>query len=77
VLELEPTEAESLPFARLEAPVPALAEVDARLRREGLERTLDAVDRALLRRAGLIDTEIRRLRGIWHRLADRRRARRH
>ncbi len=57
VLELEPTEAESLPFPRLDAgaaaELPAVEELDARLRRDGLETTLDTVDRALLRPLGL------------------------
>jgi adenine-specific DNA methylase len=81
VLELEPTEAESLPFPRLDAgaaaQLPAVEELDKRLRRAGLEAVLDEVDRTLLRPLGLSDGDIALLRGIWRRLAARRRGRRH
>jgi hypothetical protein len=81
VLELEPTEAESLPLpphdGAAAARVPAVEELDGRLRRHGPEAVLDEVDRTLLRSLGLADGDVALLRGIWRRLAARRRARRH
>jgi hypothetical protein len=81
VLELEPTEAESLPFPWLDAgaaaDLPAVEELDGRLRRDGLEAVLDEVDRTLLRPVGLSEADLALLRGIWRRLAARRRGRRH
>jgi adenine-specific DNA methylase len=74
VLELEPSEAESLPF-----PYPTsdlcLEELDAIARRHGSERVLDHVDSVVLRSAGLDASHIDRLRSIWRKLSTRRAAR--
>ena len=71
VLELEPTEAESLPF-----PVPRTKiDIDALnwlARQESTERVLDWVDGAVLEPAGLTRSEIKTLRNIWHKLFTRR-----
>ena len=77
VLELEPREAEALPF-----PDPSgltaddVREVDALLRGGELLAALDYVDeRLLIARAGLDVELVTRLRGVWMRLRDRRLAR--
>ncbi|MEX2647251.1 MAG: class I SAM-dependent methyltransferase [Gaiellaceae bacterium] len=71
VLELEPTEAEALPYPK---PDPSLSveSVDHLVRRHGTRRALDEVDDALLRGAGLRKSDIRALRTIWERLSARR-----
>ncbi len=77
VLELEPREAEALPF-----PDPSgltaddVREVDALLRGGELLAALDYVDeRLLIAGAGLDEELVTRLRGVWMRLRDRRLAR--
>lgn len=76
VLELEPSEAEALPLPP-PAPLPlSLDEADGYFRRYGLVATLDLVDRLTLGAAGLSRREIAALRGVWQKLAGRRRARR-
>jgi adenine-specific DNA-methyltransferase len=74
VLELEPTEAESLPYPHLD---PALSpdELDALARLHGPGRVLDEVDAHLLRSAGLSKSDLRALRGIWEKLLARRMSR--
>ena len=75
VLELEPSEAESLPF-----PYPtndlSLDELDALTRARRTEDVLDRVDSVVLRSAGLDPSEVTRLRAIWRKLSARRVARR-
>jgi len=75
VLELEPSEAESLPFPRLTADLP-FDEIDGLIRQRRTEDALDLVDRVVLRAAGLGSTEIDTLRGIWKKLSGRRVSRR-
>jgi len=77
VLELEPTEAEGLPFPRYDPTAPALPveKLDSLIRREGVESALPEVDRLVLKTAGLSDQEIVTLRVIWRKLSDRRRGR--
>lgn len=76
VLELEPSEAEGLPF-----PTPASVSLDvdgldALARRRNLEETLDMVDHQTLRPSGLSANDILALRGIWRKLVQRRMNRR-
>lgn len=74
VLELEPTEAEALPFPRIQHELP-LEELD-RIARDGpIEGILDETDRLLLEPAGLTSEEMAILRGIWHKLQKRRMSR--
>jgi adenine-specific DNA methylase len=74
VLELEPTEAESLPI-----PYPndglCLDELDALTRARRIEDVLDRVDSVVLRAAGLDASDIARVRAIWRKLSSRRAAR--
>lgn len=71
VLELEPSEAESLPI-----PVPNqnldVEVVDWLARQESTERVLDHVDRSVLEPSGLSRSDIAALREIWHKLFVRR-----
>ncbi len=70
VLELEPTEAEKLPF-----PTPSalpIADLDRLARNGTTQQVLDAVDRLTLGSAGLSQREISLLRGIWLKLYERR-----
>ena len=73
VLELEPTEAERLPFPSPER-APALADAEAAFRRS-LDFALDLVDAATLTSAGLTKREIAMLRDAWRKLVARRMAR--
>ena len=77
VLELEPTEAEDLPFPR-----PGLADLgelmprlDDVVRRLGVLAALDTVDQAVLGRAGFSSADILCLRCAWDKLSQRRRRR--
>lgn len=73
VLELEPNEAEKLPLPLDGAETVDVAVIDALLRRGDIESALDITDNALLRNGlGMSASEIRLLRGIWHKLRDRR-----
>lgn len=72
VLELEPTEAEALPFPNLASSSLSLDEIDDYARRKPVSQVLDEVDRLILRGSGLTDQEIKSLRGIWSRLSSRR-----
>lgn len=70
VLELEPTEAEALPFPPVgELDLPELNEL---FRKHGLRAVLDEVDRRVLMPAGLGAIDLTILRGIWTKLASRR-----
>lgn len=71
VLELEPTEAEGLPYPRPSGKV-EVDELDRWSREKRPEKLLDEVDRALLSDAGLTASEIKTLRGIWQKLFRRR-----
>lgn len=71
VLELEPTEAEGLPFP-FPANAPALEDVDLWARRKSTEEVLAEADRLVLRAAGLTSSDIATLRGIWSKLSERR-----
>lgn len=77
VLELEPREAEDLPFPDPHAlPGECVAEVDALVRSRDLVGALDLVDRRLLVDAlGFDPALVAELRGVWERLRDRRLAR--
>lgn len=74
VLELEPSEAESLPFPWPTSALP-LDELDAMARARRTEDLLDRVDSVVLRSAGLDASDIDHLRGIWRKLSARRAAR--
>lgn len=74
VLELEPTEAESLPFPRPGAQLP-VDDLDAWARRNGVEHILTEVDRLVLKPAGLSNSDVEALRGIWRKLYERRKSR--
>jgi adenine-specific DNA methylase len=77
VLELEPREAEALPFPDPhDAPDGLVAEVDALLRAGDLTGALDHVDNVLMVQALGVDAAVlQRLRSVWERLRDRRLAR--
>lgn len=74
VLELEPTEAEGLPFPDPEPLTDeAVREVDALLRGGRLVEALDRVDhRLLVEHHGIDESLVRELRSAWERLRDRR-----
>jgi adenine-specific DNA methylase len=76
VLELEPTEAEQLPFPTSAGAEDALDELDLWARRKDATQVLDEVDAHVLRPLGLTSTEIATLRAVWQRLSARRRQRR-
>jgi adenine-specific DNA-methyltransferase len=71
VLELEPTEAEGLPFPRLEQELP-LDDIDLWAQRKPIEQVLAEVDRLVLESAGLKRSDAQALRGIWRKLLERR-----
>lgn len=68
VLELEPTEAEGLPFPRLESELP-LHELDRWAKKKSRDRVLQEVDRLVLEPAGLSRTDTRMLLDIWKKLS--------
>ena len=73
VLTFEPSEAEDLPLPLEGAEKLDLAEVDNLLRTQGIEAVLDRTDQVLLIEGmGLDGAEVRRIRGIWEKLRDRR-----
>ncbi len=71
VLELEPTEAESLPF-----PVPIstldIDELDSLVRSGTISEAVDRIDRETLQSEGLAPSEIAALRAIWRKMSGRR-----
>lgn len=75
VLELEPTEAEKLPFPKPGQHELPVHDLDASARQNGVERILDEVDQLVLRPTGLSEGEVKILRGIWRRLYERRKSR--
>jgi adenine-specific DNA-methyltransferase len=74
VLELEPTEAEGLPFPRPHHELP-LKELDIIARRKSTEQVLAEVDRLVLEPTGLSRSDTMVLRGVWRRLVQRRMSR--
>lgn len=74
VLEIEPTEAEGLPFPRPSGGAQSLplAELDRLIRTGEMETALDEADRLYLLSAGLSHSDVRTLRGIWKKLYERR-----
>jgi hypothetical protein len=75
VLELEPTEAESLLFPRLARDLP-LDDIDLWARRKPIDDVMDEVDQLVLEPAGISRSDSRMLRGIWRKLSERRSSRR-
>lgn len=75
VLELEPTEAERLPFPKNVDSLP-VDELNTWARSHGVEQTLAEVDSRTLRAAGMGEPDVVRLRGIWRKLYQRRMSRR-
>jgi adenine-specific DNA methylase len=76
VLELEPNEADALPFPvpRNQSSLP-LDELDLLTRRKESHHILDEVDRLVLRECGMTSAETALVRGIWVNLSTRRRER--
>ena len=74
VLELEPREAISLPFPKLNEELP-VHELDELTRESTIEEVMTTVDRLVLEPIGLSRKEIALLRGIWGTLSSRRRNR--
>ncbi|MGH2557937.1 MAG: N-6 DNA methylase [Thermomicrobiales bacterium] len=74
VLELEPTEAEGLPFPKPEPSV-YVDDLHTWARTNGVESTLAEVDRQVLLPTGLSNGDIEMLRGIWRKLYQRRMSR--
>lgn len=73
VLELEPREAEDLPFPQPPGDVELdLEELDTAARTKGAEAVKAIVDNAVLPNLGLSASDIRLLAGIWERLSMRR-----
>lgn len=73
VLELEPTEAESLPLPLLGADFLDNGKLDSLLRTSNIEAVLEVTDTVLLREGlGLSRGESQMLRAIWRKLRDRR-----
>lgn len=76
VLELEPTEAEGLPFPKdSRKPVP-LDRLDKLVRSRDTHRIADAVDQVAFHNIDLSKADIITLRGVWQRLYKRRSGRR-
>jgi len=75
VLELEPTEAEGLPFPKPTILDATLDELDGLVRTKGVETALREVDRQVLKPVGLSECDIEALRGIWCKLYRRRMSR--
>jgi adenine-specific DNA methylase len=71
VLELEPNEADELPFPKPRRSVP-LADLDLWARRKEPEQILDEVDRVVLADCGLSRPELSLVRSIWRKLSARR-----
>jgi adenine-specific DNA methylase len=75
VLELEPNEADLLPFPTPDESL-ELADLDLWARHKDVEQVLDEVDRLTLRASGLTTQEVSVARAIWRKLSSRRLARR-
>ena len=74
VLELEPNEAEGLPFPRPAGSLP-VDDLDLCARRKDADQILDEVDHLVLAGCGLTADEVAKVRGIWRKLSSRRRDR--
>ena len=73
VLTFEPSEAEILPLPLDGAAQLDFEEIDAYVRLGNINAVLDVTDRALLRDGlGLDKSEVSMVRGIWHKMRDRR-----
>ncbi|HEX7135535.1 MAG TPA: class I SAM-dependent methyltransferase [Iamia sp.] len=72
VLELEPNEADGLPFPKPNGTPLPLADLDLWARRKDAEQVLTEVDRLVLLTAGLSASEIDLVRGVWRKLSARR-----
>jgi len=73
VLELEPREAESLPYPKpSRVTAESLREVDSLIRRRETVAALSLVDSQLLTQSGFAADEIATLRGVWQKLFRRR-----
>lgn len=72
VLELEPTEAEMLPFPRPGVVPLPLDDLDDWARSKTVEQMLGETDRLVLQPAGLSKRDVIVLRGIWRKLYERR-----
>ena len=78
VLELEPTEAESLPLPLTNADRLDFQQIDQLVADRKIEDALDLTDSVLLEQGlGLSQGEIRLLRHAWQKLRDRRINRKH
>jgi adenine-specific DNA-methyltransferase len=78
VLELEPNEAERLPLPLQNGEQLDLSQIHQLLLHEDINAVLDITDQTLLRDGlGLSEGQVKQLRGIWHKLRDRRINRKH
>lgn len=75
VLELEPTEAESLPFPKPGSQELAVDALHTWARERTVGEVLAEVDQLVLKPTGLSDSDIGVLRGIWRKLFERRKSR--
>ena len=71
VLELEPSEAEDLPFPKVDIDLDT-DWLDWLAKEGSTERVLDEVDRRVLEAVGIARSDIKTLREIWHKLFTRR-----
>lgn len=77
VMTFEPTEVERLPIPVEGIDLLPFGELDSLVRRRVTDAALDVADQVLLKDGlGIPTRDIRRLRGIWRKLSERRRARR-
>lgn len=76
VLELEPSEAESLLLPKIKISPLQLSKLDRVVREQPIEKTLDIFDKLTLRPVGFSDRDIVRFREIWRKLNLRRISRR-
>lgn len=73
VLTFEPSEVEELPIPLFEEDIIDYHEIDMLLREKNIDRVLDIIDRELLvKQLGFAETDVKKLRGIWQKLSDRR-----
>lgn len=75
VLELEPTEAEGLPFPRPYVSRVSVDDLDVLVRSRGPEAAMDEVDQDLRRESGISAGDLRTLREVWRKLYGRRMSR--
>jgi adenine-specific DNA-methyltransferase len=73
VLTFEPTEVEELPIPLFKEEMIDYHEIDHLLREKKIETVLDIVDKELLvNQLGFSEIDVKKLRGIWRKLSDRR-----